>query len=426
MKKRIALLLVALMVVAVFPGMAAKADSEPVKLAFWIGWSGQEEAYLRGVLDKYTEKTGVEVETLIVSDSAKIVTAIAGGTPPDLVDLPSLGSLTPIIENGCALDLVPYMERDGITWDLFLPACEEAFVQPDGAVYGLPFLSFNDGLFWNKAMLQEAGLDAKNGPATLEELAEYAKALTVLADDGSIERLGFYPNDRFEYFLPLFGGEVYDDEIGAFVLDSDAAANCIEWMRSINADLDPQAVISFFKSLGADLTPDGGFESGKLAMESNGCWKVAFNTMNVPDLEYGTAAMPPSETCPEAANFNYVGFNPHFIPVGCEHEEEAWQLLKAICCDPMVACEFGEFCANLTHMREVPAEFEGELFKNPNFITFIDMANSDNAHTSPVYPSQNEAVAMIGQVVEELMRDPSLDAHETLTTLNDDLNAMIG
>ena len=402
----------------------ALAADEPVKLSFWHWWSGPEEQYLLGVLADFTEATGIEVETLPVQDTTKIMTAIAGGTPPDLCMLTNRAQLYEIANNGGALALNAYMDRDGITMDDFLPSVKADYTI-DGVVYGLPFLGFNDALFWNKTLFEEAGLDPDTPPTTMEEVAEYARRLTKV-EDGSIVQLGFYPNGFFIYFVDLFGGKYYDAEQGRFTIDSDECVQTIEWMRSINSDLDPQEVVNFIASCGADLTPDAPFESGRVAMEYNGCWKVAFNAMNVPDLPYGTAAMPASEAHPEAAMSNILEYNPHFVPSGSEHPDEAWALISWLCCDKEVAANFGEFCANFSHLKELPEGFESSLFGDPRFQVFLDLANSENAHSLPLYESANECDALISTAVEELMMYPELDAAQRLGELNDELNAIIG
>jgi multiple sugar transport system substrate-binding protein len=55
----------------------------------------------------------------------------------------------------------------------------------EGQEYVLPFVLDLSMLFWNKALVAEAGLDPEVGPANLEEFAEWAKAVQALGKDGT-------------------------------------------------------------------------------------------------------------------------------------------------------------------------------------------------------------------------------------------------
>ncbi|MDD3409845.1 MAG: ABC transporter substrate-binding protein [Eubacteriales bacterium] len=423
MKKFLALLLAACMALGMVS--AALAD-EPVTITFWEWWSGAEDEYLQSILKDFTAETGIVVETLPVQDMTKVMTAIAGGTPPDLCGLTSRAQLIEMARNGAALAIDDYMARDSVTFDTFLPTIKDAYTI-DGKVYGFPFLGFNFGLYWNKDLFAEAGLDPETPPQTAEELVEYAHKLTKVDENGKITQLGIpvYNWLTDQCVAELFGGKIYDAEKGEFTLTDPAVIAALQWMRDLYEGLDPQAVADYIASCGAQLTPDGPFESGRIAMDYNGCWCVAFHTTNVPNLNYGTCAMPASKDHPEKAGASMLEYNPYFIPAGCEHPEEAWQLLKWLCTNPTVVAKFADFCANIDHLTVLPEGYTSPLFDNPNFKTFIDLANNDLQVPQMVYPRQSECTARLYTVQEQLRLDPSLDILETMTALNDELNALI-
>lgn len=395
-----------------------------VTITFWEWWSGKEDEYLNSILKDFTAKTGIQVETLPVQDMTKIMTAIAGGTPPDLCGVTSRTQLIEMARNGAALPLDELMARDQVSFDQFLPTVKDAYTI-EGKVYGFPFLGFNFGLYCNNKLLKEAGFD--HPPKTAEELIEYSKKLTKVDANGNIQQLGIFVDNWMtdKCANELFGAKFFDQKTQQFTLTDPGVIACLQWMRDINAGLDPQAVANFMASCGAGLTADGPFESGRVAMEYNGCWCVAFHQMNVPELDYTTIAMPASKDHPEKAGASMLEYNPYFIPAGSEHPEEAWQLLKWLCTDPGVVAGFADFCANIDHLVTYPEGFQSELFDNPNFKTFSDISQLDVAVPQTVYPHQSECDSLIANAQERLRMDPSLDILATMTALNDELNALI-
>lgn len=79
--------------------------------------------------------------------------------------------------------LDPYLEAEPIEdFEEIAPGMRET-VTYDGKLYGIPFRHATSGLHYNKELLAEKGFDRP--PQTLEELIEYARALTYTRADGT-------------------------------------------------------------------------------------------------------------------------------------------------------------------------------------------------------------------------------------------------
>ena len=63
----------------------------------------------------------------------------------------------------------------------------------EGDTYGIPFETDVRVLFYNKNLFKQAGLDPNDPPKTWDELRAYADKLDVKNDDGTYERMAFYP-----------------------------------------------------------------------------------------------------------------------------------------------------------------------------------------------------------------------------------------
>ncbi len=100
----------------------------------------------------------------------QLLTRIGGKDPPDVgaVDQIWLGSF---IDSGRLMPLDDVTDR--IDFDDYLPAFREPVLE-DGRVYGLPVSTDVRGLYWNKQVFADAGLDPESPPRTYEEFFDVA------------------------------------------------------------------------------------------------------------------------------------------------------------------------------------------------------------------------------------------------------------
>ena len=106
-------------------------------------------------------------------DPAAFTALIAGNQLPTLFRAYFTDPPTFVAQNAAA-DITAYLETAGLS-DVFNPEIL-SIVSVDGGVYGIPKDAYALGLAYNIPMLEAAGYDAP--PATWEELAEMAQALT--------------------------------------------------------------------------------------------------------------------------------------------------------------------------------------------------------------------------------------------------------
>jgi sn-glycerol 3-phosphate transport system substrate-binding protein len=71
-----------------------------------------------------------------------------------------------------------------------------------GKTWGVPFQRSTIVLYWNKDAFKEAGLDPEKGPATWDQMVEYAKKLTKTDASGNVTQWGVkIPSSGFPYWL---------------------------------------------------------------------------------------------------------------------------------------------------------------------------------------------------------------------------------
>lgn len=145
------------------------------KLTFWVisSFTPDENAAVFKAAADYKEATGIEVsvESTAASDIRdKLTTAVLGGEGPDVVSVDSAWNAG--------------LAASGITSDItaqFTPISDQFFAGPVasgsylGVQYAVPWYTNNVGLYYNKGMLDAAGVTP---PTTWDELVDTSTKLT--------------------------------------------------------------------------------------------------------------------------------------------------------------------------------------------------------------------------------------------------------
>lgn len=222
----------------------------------------------------------------------KTLTAVRGGTPPQLSVILSVDMFT-LIEEDAIVAFEDVIEDD--TDKQWLNAFYPAFMdnsQTGGKTYGIPFQRSTPVLYYNKEAFAEAGLDPETPPATWEEQVDMAKKLTKRDADGNVTRWGLrIPSSGFPYWL--FQGLSTQNDV---ILANDAG-------NKTNFD-DPKVVeaLQYLVDLSTEhevmqpgiiewgATPKAFFE-GQAAM----MWTTTGNLTNVREnapFDFGVAMLP--------------------------------------------------------------------------------------------------------------------------------------
>src|SRR5207253_791564 len=185
------------------------------------------------------------------------------------------------------------------------------------------------GLYYNKTLFRKAGI--RRPPRTTSELAADAKKLTQRSKNGSLKVVGF---DSYVGFYTvsvdrvgsMFGGK-WTDAKGKSVLSKDSAwARMLRWQKRLVDFYGYDKLVRFQAGLGDEFSASNAFEQGKLAMNLDGEWRVAFIKAEHPDLQYGTAPLPVDDAHPELYGSSILNGSISGIPRNANHKDEAWKL----------------------------------------------------------------------------------------------------
>lgn len=257
------------------PGAAADGGTVTIEMWDYLGQGVSNTAMEAAVAAFEKVNPGYEVKrtSFAYGDLAKsIVQGGVGGAVPDLAVVDVVDN-----QNFAALGLVKDLtETEGSRSGEFHPGPWTS-TQMDGKTYGLPLNSNNLGLYYNKALLDEAGVAV---PTTWEELSAAAKATA----NGDVSGLAIsaVKNEQGTFqFLPFVwqtGGDL-----------DDYATSGAEALTFLKGMIDEGSVSSAVTNYSQEDARTQ-FTAGKVAMMMNGPWELQ-NLADVP-FEWGVAPLP--------------------------------------------------------------------------------------------------------------------------------------
>lgn len=411
----LSVLLVASMLLAACGGGNAASDEKVLRV--WIQW-GDNPQQIQELFDKYTAESGIKVEVTAPIDDDKVLPALTGSNPPDILVLSGGDAAKSFYKEGLVLELSESIKTGNIDMTDMYEAPLSQCRQGDKIVC-LPWGTDAYALFWNKDLFEAAGLDPEKPPSTMEELVEYAEKLTIVGADGSLEQVGFIPNHSWSHtdlYARNFGGFWYSDDGTALTANSQAMIDALTWQQQFYTKYGVDNLQAFASGFGEYSSPDAPFYAGKVAMMVEGEWQVGPNFIPKlkPELNYGVAAFPPPADHPERAGTIVNQGTAVVIPTGVADKEASAKLL-AWMMSPAIVAE--EFCYNANLPTSKKAA-EAQCFKDlgPKFQVFVDLMASPNAYamiTTPISFELNDALG----AAEEAILLTGADPKETLDAI---------
>ena len=284
-------------------GGSSESSSGSADLTLWTGFTDRELGVMKDVIADF-EKTHPDIHVKVVGGISddKIVAAIRGGNAPDVAHSFDAGAYTgAYCSNGAWIDLADYMNQDGLSDDVF-PEVPRQYSQFEGTRCALPMLADVYGLYYNKELFAKAGLDGP--PQTVSQLMDYAKKLTERNPDGSLKVVGLDPFDGFyenvaAHWAPQWGVDWVDESGKSNLAAQPGWASMLEWQKELIDWYGYDNLVRWQASAGDEFSAQNAFERGKLAMNLDGEWRVAFVEDEHPELKFGTAPLPVDDTQPD-------------------------------------------------------------------------------------------------------------------------------
>jgi len=341
----------------------------------------------------------------------KILPALTGSEPPDVLVLSGGDLVKSYYKEGLVDELSPAIKSGNIDLTDFFDAPLQQCRMGD-KILCLPWGSDMYALFWNKDLFEAAGLDPNTPPATMEQLAEFSDKLTKVNADGTLEQIGFLPDQGWghsELYTNMFGGFWYNEDGTKITANTQPVIDALKWEQQFYTKYGVDNVLAFSSGWAdAYMSGDYPFYTGKLAMYVDGEWMTGPNFISKfkPEASYGVAPFPPPANHPERANTGVASGTVAVIPSGAADKEASAKLL-AWMMSPAIVAE--EFCFNANLPTSKKAAEDPCFTSNPKFKVFMDLMSNPNAKvvvTTPISLEFNDAWTLLEEQVLHTGADP--------------------
>lgn len=243
----------------------------------------------------------------------KLTTTAAGGSGPDvaIVDVSSIAQLA------AGQVLADISSQSGEVSGDF-PTELLAGAAYDGKQYGLPYTTNNVALYYNKAMLDSAGIAV---PTTWDELRDAAIELTGGEQYGYM--FGAQGQGAFLFWPWLWqnGGQILNDDMTA-AFASDEGIEAFEFYAGM-AMTDKVAPPEFIASNASWDQYVAPFAQERVAMMAIGPWGTFPVQDANPDLDFGIAPLPSRKESASVLGGAAIGVGHH-----AQNAETAWEFVR--------------------------------------------------------------------------------------------------
>ncbi len=431
MLKKSILLMFLLALPIIMTVQAQNPDCEgDVTLTYWHHWGGNRIPLMEAAIAAFEDaNSGICVDNVFLpwdNRLENLLTVIAAGEPPDVTmfgrqDLPFFAVTESIIP------LDAYMEADGISPDMFIPAEFVGNVYNDQTwMLPNPTGGAINIMWYNKDHFEEAGLDPEAFPETWDELLAAAEALRV-GEDGFLDRIGYNPLSingvPFIVWLNSNGQDWISEDLRTVTINNPAGVEVLEFLQAFTDDVNfGIEEVNAFGEMAGEFDQDALIQ--RLAsIRSSGSWLLFQIEDHAEDLNYGVAPIPygPSGD-PDRRGSTWGGWG-FMIPKNATHPDEAWELVKWMTTEveEIGACWF-------LQQQQRPSPLVGcdgymkDGETHPMAESILAVAAKDNvASISPVQPQADEILErMIEDVlfgeksIEKALEDAEAEIQELL------------
>lgn len=262
-------------------------DGPEVSLVFWNGFTGGDGAFMKKLVEKFTaEHTNIKVSMQVMQWAdyyVKLPNAVNAGKGPDIaimhVDSVATNAarkiIQPLDDVAKALEL---SEAD------FAPVPWKAGLYKD-VRYAIPLDVHPLGFFYNKDVMDKAGLDADKPPMDHDSYMDALDKLKAKGIQGHwASPFAFTGGLSMQSLIKQFGGSMFNEDATKATYNDEAGVKAFTWWQDlVKKGYSP-----------AKVAQDGDFlalQNGKTAFNWNGIWSI--NTLKEKkDLQWGVARIP--------------------------------------------------------------------------------------------------------------------------------------
>jgi multiple sugar transport system substrate-binding protein len=393
---------------------------------FWTSHTPPDTDSEKNIVDAFNKQSKTTCVKMVAvpgseTDIAKLTTAVRGGTGPDVYELDRF-TVAERAAAGVLTDLTQYGAADLASSYLDF-AWKEALFK--GKPYALPDDTDARVLYYNKDMLQAAGVDASQldiskGAPTVDLIRTLASKLNKKVN-GKYTVVGFDPrlNQGWHYTWGFAYGGSFFDASSCKVTPDDP--KIVQAFKTMFWDWAGQLGVNDLQTFESTYAPDtpplpteqDAFLTGHLGFVVSGDWVLGWLSKYAPNLHYGITYIPVPKQGDTPAT--WAGGWSVVIPKGAKNGSGGWEFMKYF------AGEQGQrvYTKETTHMPTWKSLLtDDSLFPGDHklFVQQLTVAHSRPA--LPVGALYWDQLTIAQSSAEHHSKDPAVALKEVATTVN--------
>lgn len=323
--------------------------------------------------------------------------------------------------------------EDWDDWSNFTENVKNGVIAEDGKVYGVPYNTDSRGLWYNKELLEQAGVSIPWEPESWEDIIA---AATAVKENLPQDVVPLWMNSgkatgeatsmqTFEMLLYGTGDPLYDMEEKKWIVKSDGLLNTFQFIDKVyEQNLGPD-LAQVLNGQGSTIAYQQLMPQGKLAIGLDGIWQTsnwhetgaapwpeAFDTL-------GFAAMP-TQNGQEPGTTSMSGGWAWSIPAKSDNKDMAWEFIKlASSKENNLKLQLKD--RSLTPRADVAEEseyLEMEFFEEAS--SFLE-----NTHFRPAVDKYPNVSTVIQTLVENVVTD-TMTPEEAAAAYKEEVTGIVG
>jgi multiple sugar transport system substrate-binding protein len=268
-------------------GGASGYDGPKVTLSFWNGFTGGDGAYMKKLVQRFnSEHPNIAVTMNVmqwVDFYAKLPTAVTSGNGPEIAIM-HVDSVATNAARRVVQPLDDVANALGLSEADFAPVPWKAGIY-NNQRYAIPLDVHPLGFFYNKSVMEKAGLDPEKPPATNDEYMTALDALKAKDIQGHwATPFPFTGSMTVQALLWQFGGNLFSPDGTSATWAEDPGVKAMTWFTDLVKNGHSPSKIA----QDADFIA---LQNGKTAFNWNGIWSI--NTLKEKSsLQWGVAPLP--------------------------------------------------------------------------------------------------------------------------------------
>lgn len=401
--RKIGLFLTILMLVLVTS--AALAQDAPVTVTLWHTYNevGPETQMLTETLIPQfeAEHPNITVEAVAYPYDGfrqALLTALAGGTGPDLARLDIIWS-PEFADQGVLAALDEVMPDFQEYADKVFPGPLSTNVY-DGHYYGLPLDTNTRAFVYNPAMLESAGIDAV--PTTMDEVAADCEQIMALGDGNYLFSDGGTSGWNLLPWIWSFGGDIVNPEMtqATGYLNGEQSVAALDFLYQMTSS-------GCFSDgmIGSGIDNWGSYFGGTIGAMLEGPWLFPVAEAQYPDFTVGQALMPAGD----GGSVSVVGGENIVMFSTSQQSDAALEFLRFTQSEG-----YQQQMSTVGQLTVLSALVDTDYFTNhPYYGIFLEQLQTARARTPvPQWTSMEDVLSDAGQLIlrGEATAQEALDA----------------